>query len=369
MRSRARSADLRRRGHGARRPRREPAGQGAPRLRPDALRRSERAMAVFSPNALRAGLMAVPGIEPVVAADAEHWRTLFRRDGLPRTAPSWCGTPPRGSPPRRRSAPTSTRGSSRSRGPRSSRLARPPDPARRNGSDCSQRYRTARNRRRCVSRHEHADGHRDGSAREDVVERVRRQVALLEQGVQPRQRPDGAREVRVLRSRCARLEPLLGEADDLVRGDVARVRERAVPEQRGRVADAAAARSTRASWYPKGGRKYGRASTPKVRSRNSWFRVSSSWIAWSLSFVSAGGPTCGCRAAPAGLDERAEQVGVLGPRGPVAVHEERQPRAGGRSGAGVGGDDVADAPSSTVHAIPGYGRAGRSRSRRAGGRG
>ena len=44
---------------------------------------SERAMAVFSPNALWAGLMSVPGIEPVVAADAEHWRTLFARDGLP----------------------------------------------------------------------------------------------------------------------------------------------------------------------------------------------------------------------------------------------------------------------------------------------
>lgn len=44
---------------------------------------SERAMAVFSPTAMWTGLTAVPGVEPVVAADAEDWRRVFARDGLP----------------------------------------------------------------------------------------------------------------------------------------------------------------------------------------------------------------------------------------------------------------------------------------------
>lgn len=44
---------------------------------------SERAMEVFSPTSHWTGLMAVPGVEAVVAADAEDWRTMFARDGLP----------------------------------------------------------------------------------------------------------------------------------------------------------------------------------------------------------------------------------------------------------------------------------------------
>lgn len=44
---------------------------------------SERAMAVFSPTAMWTGLTAVPGVEPVIAADARYWRETFARDGLP----------------------------------------------------------------------------------------------------------------------------------------------------------------------------------------------------------------------------------------------------------------------------------------------
>ncbi|MBF4606332.1 TetR/AcrR family transcriptional regulator [Curtobacterium sp. VKM Ac-1393] len=44
---------------------------------------SERAMEVFSPSSHWTGLMAVPGVEVLVAADAQDWRTIFARDGLP----------------------------------------------------------------------------------------------------------------------------------------------------------------------------------------------------------------------------------------------------------------------------------------------
>lgn len=44
---------------------------------------SARAMAVFSPTSMWTGLMAVPGVESVVAADAADWRETFARDGLP----------------------------------------------------------------------------------------------------------------------------------------------------------------------------------------------------------------------------------------------------------------------------------------------
>ncbi len=43
---------------------------------------SERAMALFSPTTLTNGLISVPGIEPVLTADAELWRRLFADDGL-----------------------------------------------------------------------------------------------------------------------------------------------------------------------------------------------------------------------------------------------------------------------------------------------
>lgn len=44
---------------------------------------SERAMAVFSPSSHWAGLMVVPGVEALIAADAADWRAIFARDGLP----------------------------------------------------------------------------------------------------------------------------------------------------------------------------------------------------------------------------------------------------------------------------------------------
>ncbi|MBT1677443.1 TetR/AcrR family transcriptional regulator [Curtobacterium aurantiacum] len=44
---------------------------------------SEQAMELFAPSSHWTGLMAVPGIAAVVTDDAEHWRTLFARDGLP----------------------------------------------------------------------------------------------------------------------------------------------------------------------------------------------------------------------------------------------------------------------------------------------
>uniref|UniRef100_A0A942SXL8 TetR/AcrR family transcriptional regulator n=1 Tax=Neobacillus citreus TaxID=2833578 RepID=A0A942SXL8_9BACI len=43
---------------------------------------SARAMAVFSPTTLWTGLMAIPGIDRIVEADAEYWRETFARDGL-----------------------------------------------------------------------------------------------------------------------------------------------------------------------------------------------------------------------------------------------------------------------------------------------
>lgn len=46
---------------------------------------SQRAMALFSPATLNNGLISVPGIEPVLAADADLWRRLFAEDGLPET--------------------------------------------------------------------------------------------------------------------------------------------------------------------------------------------------------------------------------------------------------------------------------------------
>lgn len=44
---------------------------------------SEQAMELFAPSSHWTGLMSVPGIAAIVVADAEHWRTLFARDGLP----------------------------------------------------------------------------------------------------------------------------------------------------------------------------------------------------------------------------------------------------------------------------------------------